>query len=99
MRLNKDLFLPFVRSGIQFIESHLLSSNMYNDGAWATEVEIFAMAHLLYVDIYTFSQEPWLRFCVNDVEPSSHKEVGSIYLNHCTEIHYNVVLPVFGKKH
>ena len=97
MRLNKDLFLPFLRSGIQSIESHLLSSNMYKDGAWATEVEIFAMAHLLKVDIYTFSQGHWLRFCVNDVEPSSHKEVGSIYLNHCMENHYNVVLTVFGK--
>ncbi|XP_078311297.1 uncharacterized protein LOC144618640 [Crassostrea virginica] len=97
LRNNKDLFLPFVRNGEQSIDNHLLSSNMSKNGAWATEVEIFGMAHFLNIDIYTFSGGHWLRFCAEDVEPSTHKDRGSIYLNHCMENHYNVVLTVFSE--
>ena len=64
------------------------------DGSWATEVEIFAMAHLLNVDIYTFTSGQWLRFSCKDVEPTSQSKTAAIYLNHSGQNHYNVVLTV-----
>ncbi|XP_078320119.1 uncharacterized protein LOC111115941 [Crassostrea virginica] len=92
LRQNKDLFQPFLRNGIQSVDIHLLSTCMSDNGTWATEVEIFAVAHLLKVDIYTYSAGQWLRFSVEDVEPNVRKETSAIYLNHCMENHYNVVL-------
>nr|XP_022307628.1 uncharacterized protein LOC111113627 [Crassostrea virginica] len=64
------------------------------NGSWATEVEIFAMAHLLKVDIYTFSAGHWLRFSCEDVEPNSQSKAAAIYLNHKGRNHYNVVISV-----
>ncbi|XP_078315563.1 uncharacterized protein LOC144619975 [Crassostrea virginica] len=97
LRKNKELFKPFLRNGMQSIDNYLSSSCMSKDGTWATEVEIFAMAHLLEVDIYTFSTGNWLRFGVEDVESCRLSETGSIYLNHSMENHYNVVVAVCGE--
>ena len=94
LRDNKELFQPFLRNGVQSIDSHLSSTCMLRDGEWATEVEVFAMAHLLEVDIFTYSRGNWLRFSADSVEPNVHKETGSIYLDHYRENHYNVVLTV-----
>lgn len=69
---------------------------MYQVGKWATDVEIFATAHLLRTDIYTFSRGCWLRFAVDDVEPSDQNRTEAIYLNHRHQNHYNVVLSVNG---
>ena len=71
---------------------------MSKDGTWATDVEIFAMAHLLKVDVYTFSTGNWLRFSVEDVEPCRLSETVSIYLNHTMENYYNVVVAFFLEK-
>ena len=49
---NKKLFKSFLRNRVQSIDSHLSSTCMLQDGAWATEVEIFATAHLFKADIY-----------------------------------------------
>ena len=94
LRQNKDVFQPFLRNDVQSVDMHLSSTCMSNNSTWATEVEIFAVAHLLKVDIYTYSAGQWLRFSVEDVEPKIRKETGAIYLNHCMENHYNIVLAV-----
>lgn len=68
--------------------------HLHKEGKWATDVEIFATAHLLHTDIYTFSRGCWLRFSVDDVEPSEQNRTEAIYLNHRHQNHYNVVLSV-----
>ncbi|XP_062579086.1 uncharacterized protein LOC134241009 [Saccostrea cucullata] len=95
---NKELFQSFLKDGVQSVESHLLSTGMSREGTWATEVEIFAMVHLLNVDIYTYSEQRWLRFSVDEVEPSMQSRNGAIYLNHQQQNHYNVVISVTGEE-
>lgn len=70
---------------------------MPEEGIWATEVEIFATAHLLNVDILTFSRGCWLRFAVDELDPSLRIRTEAIYLNH-QQNHYNVVLSVNGEE-
>ena len=70
---------------------------MSKDGTWATDVEIFAMAHLLKIDVYTFSTGNWLIFSEEDVEPCRLSETVSIYLNQTMENYYNVVVAFFGE--
>ena len=53
------------------------------------------MAHLLKVDIYTFTAGRWLRYSCEDVEPTSQSKAAAIYLNHKRQNHYNVVGGVF----
>lgn len=51
---NNDLFESFLNDE-QSIDDHLQGSKMSQEGTWATEVEIFATAHLLNTDIYIHS--------------------------------------------
>lgn len=85
MMENAELFKRYL-NGDQSIETYLSSTRMLEEGIWATEVEIYATAHLLNVDILTFSGGRWLRFAVDELDPPS-----TIYLNH-QQNHYNVVL-------
>ncbi|XP_062602076.1 uncharacterized protein LOC134263711 [Saccostrea cucullata] len=59
MMRNRELFKPFLKDGVDTVENHLSSTQMLQEGTWATEVEIFATAHLLNTDIYTFSDGCW----------------------------------------
>ncbi|XP_062618494.1 uncharacterized protein LOC134280069 [Saccostrea cucullata] len=95
---NKELFKPFLKDGIQSVESHMSSTQMSQEGTWATEVEIFATAHLLNIDLYTYSGGCWLRFSVAEVDPCRQSRTGAIYLNHDQQNHYNVVLSVNGEE-
>ena len=88
---NTELFKPFLRDNEMSVESHLCSSKMSLQGSWATEVEIIAMAHLLNIDIYTYTNAQWIRFSCEDVDSSTQRQEGGIYLNHCGQNHYNVV--------
>lgn len=90
---NRELFHPFLNNELS-VETHLLSSQMLQEGTWATEIEIFATAHLLNTDIYTFSGGCWVRFSIKDVESSAQNRTGAIYLNHRQQNHYDVVLSV-----
>ncbi|XP_062614203.1 uncharacterized protein LOC134275940 [Saccostrea cucullata] len=98
MMRNKELFKPFLKDGIQSVESHMSSTQMSQEGTWATEVEIFATAHLLNIDLYTYSGGSWLRFSVKEVDPCRQRRTGAIYLNHYQQNHYNVVLSVNGEE-
>lgn len=93
MTENRKLFHPFLNNE-HSVESHISSTQMSQEGTWATEIEIFGTAHLLNTDVYTFSGGRWIRFSVNDVEPFAQNRTGAIYLNHRHQNHYNVVLSV-----
>lgn len=68
-----------------------------HEGTWATEVEIFATAHLLSTDIYTNSGRRWITFLGNDVETSMQIKTEGIYLNHHQQNHYNELISVNGE--
>lgn len=95
---NKDLFKPFLRDSSQTVDCYLSSTQMLQEGTWATEVEIFATAHLLNVDIYKYSGECWLKFSVCQIETCMQSRPGAIYLNHHQQNHYNIVLSVTGEE-
>lgn len=67
---------------------------MMRTGKWATELEILACAHLLSLDIFTFSGCRWIRFSGKNVSKSFKPKTVALYLNHKDENHYNVVLDV-----
>lgn len=67
---------------------------MMEEGKWATELEILACAHLLGLDIFTFSDSRWVRFSGKNVSPSFKPSNVALYLNHKNKNHYNVVLDV-----
>lgn len=96
MMENGEMFKRYL-NGDQSIENYLLSTRMTEEGIWATEVEIFVTAHLLNVDILTFSRGRWLRFAVDELDPSLRIRTEAIYLNH-QHNHYNIVLSVNGEE-
>lgn len=63
-------------------------------GNWATELEILALAHMLCVDIYTYSNDRWIKYSVQNVCASIRPEDGGIYLNHMNDNHYDVVIDI-----
>lgn len=98
MMENEELFNPFLNDGVQTVQSHLSSTEMSKLGTWATEVEIFATAHLLNIDIYTYSRGCWLKFAADDVQFFTETRSGAVYLNHHHQNHYNVILSVGGQE-
>lgn len=74
------------------IESHV--SAMKQDGNWATELEILSLAHMLSVDIFTYSESRWIKFSGQNVCSSIQSKAGGLYLNHRDGNHYDVVLDV-----
>ncbi|XP_062587579.1 uncharacterized protein LOC134249219 [Saccostrea cucullata] len=92
---NSILFKPFVRQAESSVENHFSLTNMSNDGSWATELEILAVCHLLSIDIHTYTENHWITYSRQLMEPTTNiQSIGSIYLDHENLNHYNVVLTV-----
>lgn len=92
---HETKFRPYMRSK-ESLRQYMISSRMVKDGAWATELEIFATSDLLKVDIFTFSNLRWLQFSLEGPEMLRQKE--AIYLYHKQQNHYDVVLNVSEKR-
>ncbi|XP_062612107.1 uncharacterized protein LOC134273904 [Saccostrea cucullata] len=93
---NETEFRQFMRSEGS-LQSYLLSSKMTQEGIWATELEILATAHMLNVDIYTYSDMRWLQFSGHDLCAESGDQGEAIYLYHREQNHYDVVLQVTSR--
>lgn len=89
---NEDKFQAFLRSNESLVKSHV--SLMEKDGNWATELEILGLAHMLSVNIFTFSNGSWLKFSGQNISASFRPKQDGLYLNHMNENHYDVVLEV-----
>ncbi|XP_052695810.1 uncharacterized protein LOC128174255 [Crassostrea angulata] len=89
---NENKFQSFLRSNEASVKNHV--SSMEKEGNWATEIEIFALAHMLSVDIFTFSNGNWLKFSGQNVCASLRTKRNGLYLNHQNQNHYEVVLDV-----
>ncbi|XP_062580569.1 uncharacterized protein LOC134242498 [Saccostrea cucullata] len=93
---NETTFQQFMRSEGS-IRSYLLSSKMTHEGVWATELEILAVAHMLNVDIFTYSDMRWLQFSGHGLCAESVNLKEAIYLYHREQNHYDVVLQVTSR--
>ncbi len=90
MELHSVQYKNLLRCQYASMEDYLSKSKMKFVGSWATEVEIQAMANYLGVDIYTYHNEKWLKYsCMYERTCNQ-----SIYLQHCNENHYEVVICV-----
>ncbi|XP_062602888.1 uncharacterized protein LOC134264626 [Saccostrea cucullata] len=93
------LFETFVRPAERSVENHLSLTDMSKDGSWATETEILALCHLLSTDVHTYSENHWITYSRRLIEPTTNVQpLGSIYLDHENQNHYNVVITVAGKE-
>lgn len=73
------------------MNDYMIMSKMTESGTWATELEIFGVASLLNIDVYTFSCGQWLLYSGRQVYGEGAIKRGSIFLHHLNDNHYNVV--------
>ncbi|XP_069136358.1 uncharacterized protein [Argopecten irradians] len=92
----QNKFNSYLRLGYKSVPEYLSKKSMLHDGTWATEVEILAAADLLQTDIYIFDEAvySWQLFSAKQVDKRTKVELGAIYMTHCDQTHYNVVLSV-----
>ena len=95
------LFLWLNGRTIDNVEEYIQLSGMEKDGTWATDVEVFALSHLLGICLYTFDERysKWSRYSPcnidNMITESNLCEMG-IYLNHPRN-HYEVATSVSSR--
>lgn len=95
---NQLLFKPFLRHEEDSVENHISNSQMIENGKWATEIEILGLSHLLKTDIYTHLDNRWVLFSGRMVDPDFDiDQLGSIYLHHKDQNHYDVVTMVSSR--
>jgi len=100
MMRNQALFKPLVEF-TPTIAHHVREKKMDRNGSWATETEIFTMAHLLKTDIYTYTKPNgsesyrWLKHSGQFVDRNLQVHTQTnIYLHHANNNHFEVVLDV-----
>ena len=92
------LFLWLNGRTIDNVEEYIQLSGMEADGTWATDVEMFALSHLLGICLYAFDEHysKWSRYSPcnidNMITENNLCEMG-IYLNHPRN-HYEVATSV-----
>lgn len=89
---NENVFKTFLRSNDSSVKSHV--SLMMQKEKWATELEILALAHMLRIDVFTYSDGRWLKFSGQIFYSSLHSKAGRLYLDHKDGNQYDVVIDV-----
>lgn len=95
---NEYHFKSFQRNVGISMNDYMIVSKMTESGTWATELEIFGVASLLNIDVYTFSCGQWLLYSGRQVYGEGAVKRGSIFLHHLNDNHYNVLSMVCKKK-
>ena len=98
MKNYPNIFTNLLSTGFESIDDYIKSSRMRVSGTWSSEIEILAAAHLLQCDIYTYSDNRWLKFSPLQIDNDRYRTDG-IYLNHTNQNHYDVVLDVYGSRY
>ncbi len=92
---NEGMYVQFLRQRYSSVAEYIATSRMKFVGTWATEMEIQAASDLIGVDIFTYSQEKWLKYTSSNISSNrrscQHK---GIYLKHVNSCHYEVVVCV-----
>jgi hypothetical protein len=95
MAHNENLFKHHVPPGLT-VQQYLKQSKMARHGVWSTEAEIFAAAHQLQTDIFTYSIYAngiwkWNKHSGQFVQPGLVVHNRAIYLKDTGSVHYDVV--------
>jgi hypothetical protein len=65
---------------------------------WATQTEVFAMAHMLKTDIYIYTKSgdrlTWMKFSGQCIDSTMQVNEKSIYLYHTNLNHYDVAIDI-----
>ena len=73
-------------------------SKLRNQHVWGTDVEIIAASSLLETDIYVYTKVgflyKWQRFSSSILSGHPAKNVGGLYLQNTSGVHYDIVLDV-----
>ena len=88
---HEQVFKSLQRNTSISMNEYLKRSNMRENGAWATELEIIAIATMLNINIYTYSCGRWLIYSETQLKSDCPSNRGSIFLHHINGNHYNVV--------
>jgi len=97
---NEGRYSQYLRQGHSSVVNYIDSSRMKYVGTWATELEIQATSDLIGVDIFTYSQDKWLKYSSSNVSVNRQSSQSKgIYLKHVNTCHYEVVVCVKRKDH
>ncbi|XP_056598318.1 uncharacterized protein LOC130416992 [Triplophysa dalaica] len=92
---NESNYTQYLREGHSSVADYISTSRMKYLGVWATELEIQATSDLIGVDIFTYSDNKWLKYSSSNVSSKRHVcQSNGIYLKHVNSCHYEVVLCV-----
>ena len=91
----ENLLLPHIGMSLN---DYFQSSGMHQQGVWGTDIEIFAACSLLTTDIYVYTNTgahySWTKFSRSMLDNSPPQNMCSIYIQHTSGVHYDVVLDV-----
>ena len=77
------------------LETRFQHTQVASEGKWATQTELFAVAHLLKTDICVYTKSgwtwKWLRYTGQFVDKSLVVHDTAIYLQHTGQCHYDIV--------
>ncbi|VDI23954.1 Hypothetical predicted protein [Mytilus galloprovincialis] len=92
LHISKDLS-SFVRDPYENAEEYVRMRKMKESNTWGTELEILAAAHFMQADIYTFTNNKWIKYSAHQIDKDINVENEAIYLKHVEESsHYEVVI-------
>ena len=95
MRHNEHALLAHMNGTVN---EYLACTGMRNQHVWGTDVEIIAASSLLETDIYVYTKVgflyKWQRFSSSILSGYPAKNVGGLYLQNTSGVHYDIVLHV-----
>ncbi|XP_018943400.2 uncharacterized protein LOC109071404, partial [Cyprinus carpio] len=92
---NEEKYVQYLRQGYSSVPEYIATSRMKYVGTWATEMEIQAASDLIGVDIFTYSQDKWIKYKSSNVSSNRQScQDKGIYLQHVNSCHYEVVVCV-----
>ncbi|CAC5392233.1 unnamed protein product [Mytilus coruscus] len=98
LHISKDLS-SFVRDPYENAEEYVRMRKMKESNTSGTELEILAAAHFMEADIYTFTNNKWIKYSAHQIDNNINVANDAIYLKHVEESsHYEVVMSVEGNR-
>ena len=89
-------YLSYYHGGYSSVENYLCRTNMANEGAWGTDLEMSLLAHMLDIVVYSYKAgQFWIACFPKGIDHSLPEDVNkrSIYIYY-TGNHYDVVTKV-----
>ena len=95
MRHNEHALLAHMNGSVN---EYLARTGMSNQHVWGTDIEILAASSLLETDNYVYTKVgflyKWQKFSSSIVSGYPAKNVGGLYLQNTSGVHYDIVLDV-----